>query len=162
MARVPRSHALPEYGVFHVTARGVARMAIVLDDDDRIAFCGGLAEVTERFGWKLHAWCLLDNHFHLIVEAARDALSRGMHRLCFLYAQGFNGRHDRPGHLFQSRFHAKPVGDEEYLWAACRYVLENPLRAGICTRVGDSSGATGLERTRDGLGRPSSHWSGLG
>ena len=130
MPRRPRCN-LPEYGIFHVIVRGVARMDIVLDDLDRVWFRRQLADVEERFDWTVHAWCLMDNHFHLVVEAPLEALSRGMHRLNFLHAQRFNRRRDRDGHVFQGRFAARVVEGDQALADVCDYVLANPVRAGL-------------------------------
>jgi REP element-mobilizing transposase RayT len=139
MARIPRSVALPEYGIFHVTQRGVDGCPIVRDDDDREAFVHRRAEVELRFEWKTFAWCLLDNHFHLVVETWRKALSDGMHRLGFMHAQRFNNRHDRYGHLFQSRFRARLVtpDDDEELENVGAYVYANAVRHGLCRLTED-------------------------
>ena len=136
MPRRPRSN-LPAYGVFHVTARGVARAPIALDDADRLAWMRLRAEVDDRFGWITYAFCLMGNHYHLVVEAALDRLSRGLHRLNGVYAQRFNARHDRVGHVFQARFDARSIESDDYAEAACAYVLANPVRAGCCRRPGD-------------------------
>lgn len=136
MPRVPRS-ALPEAGYFHVTARGAGRIAIVRDDDDRRRFLQLLASAGKRVGWQVYAYCLMDTHYHVVVEAERDALSRALHRVNGVYAQGFNRRHGRWGHLFGERFAAWVVLDEGHLIAACRYVLRNPVRAGLCERAAE-------------------------
>src|SRR5436190_2343114 len=98
MPRLPRSAMLPAYGIFHITVRGVARQEIVRDDKDRDAVVARIVDAETRCGWKLHAYCVLDNHFHLLVECSRAALSKGMHRLNGMYAQRFNNRHVRVGH----------------------------------------------------------------
>ena len=138
MARKPRS-SLPDYGIFHVTQRGVDRVSIVRDDEDREAFARRRAEVERRFGWKTLAWCLLDNHFHLVVETWREALSAGMHRLGFMHAQRFNERHRRTGHLFQGRFRARVLtpDDDAELERVCAYVRANAERHGLCRARGD-------------------------
>ncbi len=124
---------LPESGVYHVTARGTGQIAIYRDDEDRASFALLLARVVQRFSWKCLVNCLMTNHYHLVVDAERDALSRGMHQLNGLHAQGFNKRHGRHGHLFESRFSAYLIDSDEYLEATCRYVLNNPVRAGLCS-----------------------------
>lgn len=96
-----------------------------------------LASVVDRFRWRCHAYCLMPNHYHLVVRALRVDLSRGMHRLNFLYAQGFNHRYERTGHLFQNRFGARLIESEEYLADACTYVRMNPVRAGLCVEAED-------------------------
>src|SRR5712691_4084925 len=132
MARLPRC-VLPPAGAYHLTVRGVAQMPIVVDDADRRRWLQLLARSASRFRWKVHVYCLLTNHFHLVVGATLEDVSRGMHRLNGLYAQRFNERHDRVGHLYQERFHAKVIRDEEHLENSCSYVLANPVRAGLCT-----------------------------
>jgi REP element-mobilizing transposase RayT len=129
--RRPRCH-LPEYGFFHVTSRGVGGAHIYLDDNDREAFWMLLTHVVEMFDWRLHAWCLMGTRYHLMVEAPRHRLSAGMHRLNGLYAQRFNRRHRRKGHLYEERFSSWLVEGERHLRAAVRYIVENPVRAKLC------------------------------
>jgi REP element-mobilizing transposase RayT len=132
MPRHPRAD-LPAAGCYHVTNRGVARQAIYRDDVDHRRFAGLLGSTAVRFGWRLLATCHMPNHFHLVVMTELERLSRGMHHLGFRYARGFNDRHDRVGHLFQERFHAALVDGDDYLETVCDYVLDNPLRARLCT-----------------------------
>jgi putative transposase len=122
---------LPD-GFYHVTARGVDGARIVRDDDDRRIFFVRLSDVVSRFEWLLHAVCLMNTHYHLVLETTRLALSNGMKRLNGLYAQGFNDRYGRSGHLFGDRFWAGPIESDEYLEAACTYVIWNPVRAELC------------------------------
>jgi putative transposase len=127
---------LPD-GVYHVTARGVNRCDVFADDFDRVLFLRLLAESVERFSWRCHALCLMGTHYHLVLGTIRTCLSAGLHRLNGLYAQHFNRRHDRTGHLFGGRFHAWLVEDEDQLRATTRYVLNNPVRAGLVETAGD-------------------------
>jgi REP element-mobilizing transposase RayT len=120
-----------------VTTRGVARSAIARDDSDGQLFLALLAEVTRRHGWDCHAFCLMPNHHHLIVGTELARLSKGMHRLNGVYAASFNERHRRSGHLFGDRFAAWLIRDDTHLRHACEYVLQNPLRAGLCDHPGD-------------------------
>jgi putative transposase len=136
MVRLPRS-VLPSYGVFHVTARGVDRCPIYLDDDDHAFFDVILHLDGLRAGWKCHAYCAMPNHFHAIVEAELKRVSWGFHRINGTYAQRFNERYGRVGHLFQSRFHAKVIGDDDHLGNACEYVWSNPVRSGLCAEARD-------------------------
>ena len=131
MARSPRFD-LPDFGVFHVTARGVGGAAIQTDEVDCRRFERFLRLATTIAGWRVLAYCLMTNHFHLVVLCEREAMSRGMHTLNGRHAQTFNKRHDRRGHLFQERYHALVVRDEVHLASACAYVLDNPVRAGLC------------------------------
>jgi putative transposase len=123
--------------VFHVTARGVAKMQICLDDLDYAVLSRHVLDAARRFGWELHAYCLMPNHYHLVVETSHDRLSRGMHRLNGLYADHFNGRHDRVGHLFQGRYSAYVIDDERHFGSAITYLAYNPVRAGLCDRASD-------------------------
>jgi putative transposase len=93
MARRPR-HLCPD-GLFHATARGAGRIAIFGDDDDRRAFLGLLARVVQDFRWTCHAFCLMTNHYHLVIEVLREDMSNGFRRLNGLYAQHFNEKHQR-------------------------------------------------------------------
>ena len=124
MPRRPRRQ-LPN-GLFHITSRGVDGSLIFLDNHDRRRFVLLLAEVSDLWGWRVIAWCLLGTHYHLVVEAKREQMSHAVHRLNGLYAQGFNRRHERRGHLFENRFSSWIVGDEKHLNAAIAYVLETP------------------------------------
>jgi putative transposase len=135
MARLPRK--LLGDGIYHVTSRGNGGQRIVEDDDDRRTWIETFGQVTIRFRWLVHAYCLLDNHFHVVVATTVENLSRAMQRLNGDYAQAFNRRHGRTGHLFQDRYHAKVIESEEYLEEACRYVLLNPVRAGLCKSESD-------------------------
>ena len=150
MPRTVRGH-LPD-GVYHVTARGVNRCAVYGDDLDRILFLRLLADNVERFAWRCHAYCLMGTHYHLLVETIGARLSAGLHRLNGIYAQRFNRRHDRTGHLFGSRFHAWVVENEDHLSATTAYVLNNPVRAGMCLTAAEWpwSAPRGAERRRGG------------
>jgi putative transposase len=117
--------------LYHVTSRGNARQAIYLDDDDRRLFLHRLAGVVCAHGWRCLAYCLMPNHYHLLVETPRPNLSRGMQRLNATYAQGFNARHERVGHVLQGRFSAILVEREGHLLEVSRYVVLNPVRAGL-------------------------------
>src|SRR5687767_13788050 len=123
--------------LYHVTARGNARMPIFDDDADRRNFLSVLEQVLDRSGWLLHAYCLMGNHYHLMVETMQANLSAGMRQLNGVYTQRFNRRHERVGHLFQGRFKAILVERDSYLLELCRYVVLNPVRAGMVKRVQD-------------------------
>jgi putative transposase len=135
-----------EGAVYHLTSRGNARQEIFLDDIDKQEFLQVLASVVTRFKWMCHAYCLMDNHYHLVVETPEGNLSRGMRQLNGVYTQRFNRRHKRSGHLFQGRYKSILVDKDSYLLAVCRYVVLNPVRAGIVSGPGQwkwtSYGAT--------------------
>jgi putative transposase len=121
--------------VYHLTSRGNARQKIFWNDDDRKLFLGTLAQVVNRFGWVCHAYCLMNNHYHLLVETPRANVSLGMRQLNGVYTQTFNRSHKRVGHLFQGRFKAILVQKEAHLLELCRYVVLNPLRIKAQTRM---------------------------
>lgn len=123
--------------LYHVIARGNNRTVIFRVDDDRATFKRTLAAVVSRYSWLCHAYCLMDNHYHLAVETPLANLPRGMRQLNGVYAQRFNRRHDRCGHLFEARYRAILVEKESHLFAICRYVVLNPVRAGLCRRPED-------------------------
>ncbi len=124
-------------GVFHVTARGNRRQDIFTSDRDRAYFLALLAVISARLEWRCHAYCLMTNHYHLVVETPNPDLSKGMHWLNFRYAQWFNLQHDYDGHLFQGRFRSVLVESNVHLIELARYVVLNPVRAGICARPQD-------------------------
>ncbi len=120
-------------GVYHVTARGNARQAIVRDDRDRARFVDTLAQMVEQYRVLCHSWVLMSNHYHLLLETPEPNLSLAVRHLNGVYTQAFNRRHRRVGHLFQGRFKAIVVEREAYLLELCRYVVLNPVRAGLVT-----------------------------
>jgi putative transposase len=136
VARLPR-YVLPASGIYHVTARGVARTPITRDDDDSRLFLLLLAREVQREAWRVHTFCLMPNHYHAIIETTLERLSRGFHRLNSDLARTFNDRYKRWGHLFGDRFAAFVIRDEEHLHNASEYVLNNPVRAGLCERAED-------------------------
>ncbi|WP_127474661.1 REP-associated tyrosine transposase [Sulfurivermis fontis] len=117
--------------LYHVTSRGNAREPIFHDDDDRQTFLALLGEVITRFGWMCHAYCLMGNHYHLLLETPDPNLSLGMRHLNGVYTQRFNRRHSRVGHVFQGRFKAILVEKDSYLLELARYIVLNPVRAGM-------------------------------
>jgi putative transposase len=119
-------------GVWHLVTRGVRKQPIFLDDRDCERFLDLLAEVVERFGWVCHAYCLMPNHYHLLIETPRPTLSDGMERLNGRHAQYFNLRHGVEGHVFERRFRSIRVLGEGHLLELSRYVVLNPVRAGLC------------------------------
>lgn len=122
--------------VYHVTSRGDRREAIFEDDQDRHAFLGVIAQATERFDAAILAYCLMDNHYHLVIHTRRGNLSRLMQQLNGVYTQTYNRRHRKVGHLFQGRFKGILVDENAYLLEVCRYVDLNPLRARIVRNPG--------------------------
>jgi putative transposase len=122
--------------MYHVTSRGTEGRAIFLDDLDRNLFLSVLGEVVQLQGWMCPAYCLMTNHFHLVLQTPNADLAAGMHGLNSAHANYFNRRHDHVGHLFQSRYKAIVIQRESHLLESCRYVVLNPVRAGLRRRPG--------------------------
>ena len=108
--------------LYHVTARGDRRENIFEDDEDRQIFLSILEQVVTKFNWICHAWCLMDNHYHLMIQTPDGNLSKGMRQLNDVYTQASNRRHWRVGHLFQGRFKAILVDSDAYLLELSRFV----------------------------------------
>jgi len=115
--------------IYHITSRGNARRKVFVDDADRKAFFEILAKAMDRFNWLCHAYCLMGNHYHLLIETVDPTLARGMRQLNGVYTQAFNRRHKRSGHLFQGRYKAILVEKDSHLLELARYVVLNPVRA---------------------------------
>ncbi len=123
--------------LYHVTARGDRRELIFEDDVDREGFLELLGQVVADFNWVVHAYCLMSNHYHLLVETPDANLGKGMRQLNGVYTQNSNRRHRRSGHVFQGRDKAILVDRESYLLELARYIVLNPVRAGMVKAPGD-------------------------
>ena len=121
--------------IYHVTSRGDRRESIYEDDKDRLQWLDVLSKACGRYTWRVHAYCLMDNHYHVVLETAAGNLSHGMRHLNGVYTQYFNRRHNRVGHVFQGRFKAILVEKEAYLLALSRYVVLNPIRARLIKKM---------------------------
>jgi len=117
--------------LYHVTARGNQRSQIFLDDTDRCEWLKTVTQIADRFRWRIYAYCQMGNHFHLLVQTPQPNLARCMRHLNGVYTQRFNRRHSRCGHVLQGRYQAVIVDAESYLLEVARYVLLNPVRAGL-------------------------------
>lgn len=137
--------------VYHVTSRGNRRDGIYLDDPDRRSFLGLLAQALGRFRARCCAYCLMGNHYHLVLETPEGNLSGIMRQLNGVYTQEFNRKYGKCGHLFQGRYGAVLVKRDSHLLEACRYVVLNPVRAGLAAAPGEWAwssfrAAAGLEK----------------
>jgi putative transposase len=122
----------------HITQRGTNRSSIFLDDRDRTFFLSTLDHWTERSGTRVWAYCLMNNHFHLLLEPMDvEGLGRCLHGVTFLYAQYFNRKYNRTGRLWENRYFSCPVSKDTYLWAAVRYIERNPVRARMTGKAED-------------------------
>lgn len=135
MARKPRAEMAG--GVHHVFARGNGRQCIYLDDVDRRSYLSMLARVTGAQNWRCLAYCLMDNHVHLLLETPEPNLAVGMQWLHGRFAQHFNQRHGRSGHVFQGRYGSVLIQSQAHVWMAIAYIARNPVVAGLCTRPGE-------------------------
>ena len=142
-------------GIYHVTARGNARRSIFEDDDDCARFLTVLAGTVARYRVLCHAYCLMGNHYHLLLQTLEANLSIVMRHLNGVYTQRFNRRHERCGHVLQGRFAAQLVDGDAYLREVCRYIVLNPVRAGLVAHPRDwrwsSFPATAGETTAPGF-----------
>jgi REP element-mobilizing transposase RayT len=117
-------------GYHHVVTRGNNRQAIYLGDRDRAVFCLMVTRVARKYGWTVLAYCLMDNHYHLLLSVGEKGLSDGMCELNGGYATTFNAEHGRVNHLFGRRFWNRRITTDESLWNVVRYIVQNPRRAG--------------------------------
>lgn len=117
--------------LYHVTSRGDGQKDIYLNDLDRREYLSVLSEVCKRFNWTVHAYCLMSNHYHLLLETPDGNLSQGMRQLNGVYTQRFNRNHKRVGHVFQGRYKAIIVQKDTCLLELARYIVLNPVRAGM-------------------------------
>lgn len=122
-------------GLYHVTSRGDGREDIYLGEADRLAWLDVFGQVCKRFNWVCHAWCQMTNHYHILIETPETNLAQGMRQLNGVYTQRFNRAHGRVGHVFQGRYKAILVERDSYLLELSRYVVLNPLRAGMVQRL---------------------------
>ena len=132
MGRKPREEQAG--GVYHVFARGNDRHQLFITDADRVLYLTLVGTVTMQRRWRTMAYCLMTNHFHLLIETPSPNLAAGMQRLQSVYARTFNRRHGRTGHVFERRFGAERVESDAQLQMVARYIAVNPVEAGLCGR----------------------------
>ena len=130
MPRPPRAHE--PGGIYHVSTRGNNRAPIYFDDGDRLAFRVLLGRAARRHEWRVYAECLMTNHYHLVVQIGEPGLSDGMCELNGGFARAVNYAHRRCDHVFGKRYDDTPVESDGHLLEVCRYVVLNPVRAGLC------------------------------
>jgi REP element-mobilizing transposase RayT len=131
MGRKPRNAYAD--GLYHVHARGNNKLPLYLDALDRNVFLQLVERSQEKYEWVVLEWCLMTNHFHLVLRVPRNGLSQGMSELNGSFARWSNKRHGRGDHLFGRRYTSNELTTDQYLLEACRYVVLNPVRAGVCS-----------------------------
>jgi putative transposase len=135
VARPPRITASETH--YHVWVRATGHGSFFIDFEDRQRLLRILKYTCEKHGWLVRAYAQLSTHHHLLVWTPEDDLSRGMQLMSGIYSQTFNRRHARFGHLVSSRFASKVIDSEEYAKEICRYIVLNPVRAGLCENPED-------------------------
>jgi REP element-mobilizing transposase RayT len=132
MGRLPRPKLAG--GFHHVMTRGNRHQAIFFDDYDRRQFMALLTRVVRALEWRCHGFCLMPNHYHLVLQTPVPNLSAGMQRLNGVYAKTFNWIHGFEGHLFERRFRCAVVERDSHMLELARYLALNPVEAGLCNR----------------------------
>ena len=151
MTREPRNRILAEFN--HIMLRGIGHIDLFMDEDDHLRFMDTIKRFNEGREITIHAFCLMNNHVHMLVQAPPDAIPGFMKSIEVSYAQYFNSAHEHVGHLFQNRYKSEAITSERYFLAAFRYILLNPQAAGICRWVEYqwSSSKTYLMQDDDGI-----------
>mgnify|MGYP001170054464 CR=1 FL=1 len=137
MVSMSRRLRIESLGYHHVYNRGVAKSAVFIDEIDKAKFIELMASMAREYKFNIHAFCLMDNHYHILVQNTRENLSSGMRQLNAQYASYFNKRHCRVGHLWQDRFKSWYVLDNKHLFALFKYIENNPVKAQITHKIGD-------------------------
>ena len=137
MAMARKAREKSEANLYHVMLRGVNRQQIFLDEEDNRHFLKVLRQCREISGFRLLAYCLMGNHVHLLLQTGAEPLEQVMKRIGTRYALWYNSKYERVGHLFQDRYRSEAVKDEAYFLTALRYILNNPVKAGICAKATD-------------------------
>jgi REP element-mobilizing transposase RayT len=135
MARHERK--ISNTGIYHILLRGINRQRIFEQAEDYIQFLDHLYETRKISGLTLYAYCLMNNHVHLLVKEGTEPLSMVFRRLGTRYVPWFNRKYERTGHLFQDRFRSEPVETDEYFLSVLNYIFHNPVKAGLCVNAED-------------------------
>jgi len=121
-------------GIYHIMLRGINRQSIFEDEEDKLRFVDILRLCKEPCGYEIFAWCLMDNHVHLVIRFTDKPIDVSIKKIGIKYAYYFNRKYERSGHLMQDRFKSETIEDNAYLYTVVRYVHMNPVKAGICDR----------------------------
>ncbi|MDR0459535.1 MAG: transposase [Coriobacteriales bacterium] len=135
---MPRQARKPSVtGIHHIWIRGINQQRLFEEDTDYEQFLSILAEAKELSGFELFAYCLMDNHLHLLIRESKEPLGQVFQRIGIRYVQWFNWKYQRSGHLFQDRFMSKPVDSDSYFITVLAYIYNNPVAAGLCAKSTD-------------------------
>ncbi|MCF6173289.1 MAG: transposase [Campylobacteraceae bacterium] len=138
-------------GYHHVYNRGVAKNKIYLNDTDKEKFLEILGSVCRQYKFNIHSFCLMSNHYHLLLENKRENLPDGMRQLNATYARYFNHKYKRVGHLWQDRFKSWYIADEKYLFTLFKYIESNPLKANMSKKTGEYKYSSTYSIARDAV-----------
>ncbi len=130
MPRKARNYS--EIKVYHIIIRGVDKQNIFYEDKDKYNFLKIIRNTKEKYNYEIYAYCLMDNHVHMVIYDKENQLSKIMQSIEISYVIYFNSKYERVGHLFQNRFLSKKIENQNYLMQVCRYIHQNPLKSGIC------------------------------
>lgn len=128
---MPRPPRYNQIGIYHVINRGVERRDIFLSEQDFLQFMALLSDLNHKYGTVLHAFCLMNNHYHLLIETVTENLSEALKHLNVNYSKYFNATYNRNGHLWQGRFKSYPILDETQFWTVAKYIERNPIVSGL-------------------------------
>lgn len=135
MVRTAREKS--ESGIYHAMIRGINKQIIFQDDEDRMRFISTIKQFKDKNIYKVYAYCLMDNHVHILLKEDEHDISSAMRRISASYVLWYNKKYERYGHLFQDRFKSEPVNSEVYLLTVLRYIHRNPIKAGIVSQLED-------------------------
>ena len=135
---MPRhARELSNSGIYHIILRGINRQTIFNDDEDYQRFINTLKKYKTVSGYTLYAYCLMNNHIHILLRVGQEKLETILKRIAGSYVYWYNFKYNRIGHLFQDRFKSEPVDSDEYFLTVLRYIHQNPIKARICERLED-------------------------
>ncbi|NMA68227.1 MAG: transposase [Desulfitobacterium sp.] len=149
MPRKPREKS--PMGIYHVIMRGVNRQIIFKDKEDRTIFLDKMFRFGEKGEYKIFAYCLMDNHIHLLLQEQEESLSTSIKRICSSYVRWYNKKYERIGHLFQERFRSEVVDNERYFLTVLRYIHQNPIKAQIITNIDEYPWSSYHQYLKDSL-----------
>ena len=135
---MPReARKISKSGIYHIMLRGINKQQIFNDDEDKERFIKTLKKYKAISGYKIYAYCLMNNHIHILLKVEKESLELILKRIAGSYVYWYNWKYERIGHLFQDRFKSEPVENDEYFLTVLRYIHQNPVKASICKNIAD-------------------------